>query len=121
MTDRPVLIVDDDPPTQKLLEALMKRQGLETRIVSNGAEAINCLKDHTAFGCVILDLMMPTVAGYEVIEFLKNERREIPVIVCTAAGVRSTANLDSSIVRAVVRKPFDIDELAALVTALTKR
>jgi DNA-binding response OmpR family regulator len=115
--DTPVLVVDDDPPTQKLLETLMRRQGFGARIVSDGAEAIDCLRDGE-FACVILDLMMPAVGGIDVIDYLAAERRRTPVIVCTAAGGRSTDGLDRSIVRAIVRKPFDIDELAALVTEL---
>ncbi len=116
-----MLVVDDDPPTQKLLEALMKHQGLESRIVSSGAEAIDCLRQGSDFACVILDLMMPNVSGHEVIEFVAKERRGVPVIVCTAAGIRATEDLDHTVVRAIVRKPFDIDELAAIVTALAKR
>lgn len=118
---RPVLLVDDDPPTQKLLEALMKRQGLPSRTVSNGAEAIACIEKDGNFSCIILDLMMPTVGGREVIAFLGRERRDLPVIICTASGARSTDDLDTSVVRAIVRKPFDIDELAAIVTALSRR
>lgn len=117
--ERPILVVDDDPPTQKLLEALMKRQGLPTRIVSNGAEAIDSLRDGD-FACIILDLMMPAVGGRDVIDFLAAEKIEIPVIVCTAAGARSMEGLNHGIVRAVVRKPFDIDELAAIVLSVTK-
>lgn len=118
---RPVLVVDDDLPTQKLLEALMKRQGLQSRIVSNGAEAIAALQADADFACVILDLMMPAVGGNAVIEFIAKEGRNVPVVVCTAAGGRATETLDSNIVRAVVRKPFDIDELAAVVMALARR
>lgn len=97
----------------------MKRQGLPTHIVSNGAEAIASLRKGD-FACIILDLMMPSVGGYDVIDYLAAEHRSVPVIVCTAAGARSTAGLKGGVVRAVVRKPFDIDELAALVTSLTK-
>lgn len=118
---RPVLIVDDDLPTQKLLEALIRHQGLESRIVANGADAIACLRRDANYACVILDLMMPAVSGHEVIEFVGRERLDVPVIVCTAAGVRATENLDSDVVRAILRKPFDIDELAAILTALAKR
>lgn len=99
----------------------MKRQGLAARSVSNGAEAIDCIKADGNFSCIILDLMMPTVGGREVIDFLVRERRDLPVIICTAAGVRSTDGLDSSVVHAIVRKPFDIDELAAIVTALARK
>ncbi len=57
-----ILVVDDDLPTQKLLEALMRRHGLNTQIAGNGGEAIEQLRK-TDFACIILDLMMPVTGG----------------------------------------------------------
>lgn len=115
-----VLIVDDDLPTQQLLATLMRRNGFSSVIASNGAEAIDVLTT-TDFGVVILDLMMPIVEGRAVIDFISREKEAIPVIVCTAAGPRRTELIDSKVVKAIVRKPFDIDHLSALVASLTKQ
>jgi CheY-like chemotaxis protein len=117
---KPILIVDDDEPTQKLLQALMRRNGHETVLASNGREAIDLLRDGD-FSLVILDLMMPTVAGRDVIDFLSTAPSYPPVILCTAAGPASTRDVNLDIVKAVVRKPFDIDQLSALAAELMKR
>jgi DNA-binding response OmpR family regulator len=113
-----VLIVDDDEPTQQLIAALMRRNGFDSVIAANGAEAVKALGT-ADFAIVILDLMMPEVDGQAVIEYVERERQNVPVIVCTAAGPRRTDTIDNKVVKAIVRKPFDIDYLSKLVTSLT--
>jgi CheY-like chemotaxis protein len=112
-----VLIVEDDAPTRKLLDTLMLRSGLASVIAADGAAAITILNGRDDIACIILDLMMPSVDGWSVMAHLTATERKIPVIVCTAAGPQSTGGLDPEIVCAVVRKPFDIEELAATVVA----
>ena len=113
----PVLIVDDDVATQQLLAALMRRNGFPSVVTSNGAEAIKVLSSQ-AVAVVILDLMMPEVGGHAVIDYVSREKKDIPVIVCTAAGRRSTESIDSKVVKAIVSKPFDIEELTGLVSSM---
>jgi DNA-binding response OmpR family regulator len=114
-----ILIVEDDPGTQLLLVALMRRSQLEPVVASNGHEAITVLRQQR-FAVVILDLMMPGANGHEVIAFLQSEKRNERVVVCTAAGPRSTDGIDASSVAAIVRKPFDIDEFAAIIANALK-
>ena len=113
----PILIVDDDQPTQQLLMALMRRNGFKTIVASNGAEAIAALGS-TTISVIILDLMMPSVDGQAVINFLTREKMNVPVIICTAAGPKRTDEITSDVVKAVLRKPFDIDLLNDMVTTL---
>lgn len=112
-----VLIVEDDEPTQKLLEAIMSRAGLRSLVADNGLAAINLLDARDDIACLILDIMMPSVDGMAVIEHLSAKGSRVPVIVCTAAGRAAPSEFDRSVVRAVVRKPFDIEQLTAAVTA----
>jgi CheY-like chemotaxis protein len=113
----PILVVDDDAPTQRLLQALLRRYGRATDVAANGAEAIALLRERD-YALIVLDLMMPTVGGEGVVEFLLQNGREIPVVVCTAAGPTKTEPLDESVVKAVVRKPFDIDHFYATIGGL---
>jgi two-component system response regulator (stage 0 sporulation protein F) len=116
-SDLPILIVDDDEPTQKLIQALLVRFGYSSEVASNGREAIDRLRRND-YSIVILDLMMPTSSGQDVVDFMAAEARRIPVVICTAAGVAKSMVFDSSVVKAVVRKPFDIDQFIEIVNGL---
>lgn len=115
--DQPILIVDDDEPTQKLLSALLTRFGYHTEVASNGREAIELIQSRS-YAIVILDLMMPTSSGQDVVDYLSGQPKKLPVVVCTAAGVARSMVFDSSVVKAVIRKPFDIDQFIQVVRGL---
>jgi CheY-like chemotaxis protein len=114
-----VLVVEDDLSTRQLLTALMRRSGLEVIAVATGSEAISLLGQRPV-DLTILDLMMPVTSGYDVLAFLESQNPRRPVIICTAAGPHSTEQIDSSLIRAIVRKPFDIDALATLVAEVLR-
>ncbi|HEX8619699.1 MAG TPA: response regulator, partial [Thermoanaerobaculia bacterium] len=104
--------------TQKLLQALLRRFGYSTMTAQDGGAAVELLRERD-YSLIVLDLMMPGITGNAVIEFLTATGRDIPVIVCTAARPAATAQLDRAVVKAVVRKPFDIDQFIATINALT--
>ena len=116
--DPPILIVDDDEPTRKLLQALLVRYGFQTEIASNGREAIELIQSRE-YAVVVLDLMMPAASGQDVVDFLSGYPRRVPVVVCTAAGVAKSMTFDTNVVKAVIRKPFDIDQFIEVVKGLT--
>ncbi len=115
----PILIVDDDEPTQNLLRVVLQRCGYTSEVASNGREAMAMLQART-YAAVILDMMMPEVGGDEVVAFLGTSSRRVPVIVCSAAGPAALAGFDGAVVKAVVRKPFDVDQLIAVVTGVAR-
>jgi CheY-like chemotaxis protein len=95
----------------------LRRFGHPTETAPDGGVAIALLRERD-YSLIVLDLMMPEVAGDAVIAFLKEAGRTIPVIVCTAAGPAATVHLDTDIVKAVVRKPFDIEQFLATINSL---
>jgi len=115
----PILIVDDDQPTQNLLRAVLRRCGYASEVASNGRQAIDLLREKR-YAAVVLDMMMPEVSGHEVIAFLGTTADPVPVIICSAAGPTALAGFDPAVVKAIVRKPFDIDQLAAAVNAVAR-
>jgi CheY-like chemotaxis protein len=117
---RTVLIIDDDAPTRGLLTAVIVRAGLSAVVASDGAVAIDIIKSRDDLSCIVLDLMMPVVDGTAVLAHLSSVKSTVPVIVCTAVGLLQTPEFDPAIVRAVVRKPFDIEQLAAMVRSLSE-
>jgi DNA-binding response OmpR family regulator len=113
-----VLVVDDEPAIRALVAKIVERAGFAVDVAADGAEAMEKIAEQT-YAVIVLDLMMPAVSGYEFVEFLQQRGGHRPtVIVITAAAEASlTRQLDPAIVHSIVRKPFDINVLADLVTA----
>lgn len=119
-TDQPgfrILIVEDDRPTQGLLRAVFQKRGYACELAGNGREAIALLKANE-YAAVLLDLMMPEVGGREVVAFLEAASMSVPVVICTAAGPAALSGFDAVVVKAIIRKPFDIDLLIETVTSV---
>ena len=109
-----VLIVDDDDGIRSLLSAVCKRVGYDCDNAEDGSVAIQKIKSSN-FDVVLLDLMMPKVNGYQVIEELRAMEQRPEVIVVTAQGVKTTAGIGDGVVRAVIHKPFDLDDVTSLL------
>lgn len=80
-----VLVVDDNEMNRDLLHRRLSRHGYNISMVEDGAQAISILKEKN-FDLVLLDIMMPDVNGYQVLEYMKqdDELRHIPVIMISA-------------------------------------
>lgn len=114
----PVLVVEDDPALRKLVAATLRRADLTVITARDGAEAIERLRTMT-FRAIVLDLMMPRVSGWDLVEWLKKnpEKRPRSVVVVTAADRHVFSELDPQIVNAIIVKPFDTHELSGYVSA----
>ncbi|HUP64866.1 MAG TPA: response regulator [Thermoanaerobaculia bacterium] len=106
----PVLLVEDDEPTRRMLKVVLDRAGFQSAFATNGREAIDMLRANP-YAVVVLDVMMPQVGGREVVELIMAESLPVPVVICSAAGPRVLDQFDQEIVKAVIRKPFDVDTL----------
>ncbi len=80
-----VLIVDDNEQNLELLSAYLEDIGGPVRVVHDGIEALESVKQ-SAPDIILLDIMMPRMSGYQVCEALKkdNATRDIPIIMVTA-------------------------------------
>lgn len=115
--ERRVLVVDDEPAIRALIAKIVERAGLPVESARDGAEAIAMMNERR-YAVVVLDLMMPNVDGFELVQHIREHVRERPAIIVISAGESSMLRrLDGSMVHSVVRKPFDIDVLADLITA----
>ena len=81
-----ILVVDDNEMNRDLLSRRLKRQGYGVATAENGREALKAI-EADPFDLILLDIMMPEMNGFEVLEHLKDhaEWRHIPVIVISAA------------------------------------
>lgn len=113
-----VLVVDDEPAIRALVAKIVERAGFSVDVAADGQDAVEKV-EKTDYAVIVLDLMMPAMSGYEFVEFLQQRGGKRPsVIVITAAAEASlTRQLDPTVVHSIVRKPFDINVLADLVTA----
>ena len=79
-----ILIVDDDPSTETLLDHVVQLQGFQTALAKNGNEALKKAKERPP-DLVIMDLMMPEMSGYEAIRALHSVcNGRVPIVINTA-------------------------------------
>ncbi len=64
------MVVDDNEATRLLVQAALRREGFQTDSARDGAEAIQLLGRYDGYELIVLDLMMPNVDGYGVLEYL---------------------------------------------------
>jgi len=113
-----VLVADDDQSIRQLVSTIVRRERFSDDAASDGLEAIECLK-RNEYAVVLLDLMMPRLDGFGVIEWLSENPPLIKpiIIVITAYADQRFKEVDSEVVSGVLRKPFDVAELGSLVRA----
>ncbi|WP_339251977.1 response regulator [Sporosarcina sp. FSL W8-0480] len=106
-----LLIVDDQPGIRLLLSEVFRKEGLETRLASNGAEALRSVRERKP-DCVLLDMKMPGIDGVEVLKRIKKESPYIPVFMMTAYGeIELTEQALNNGAEKYITKPFNIYEV----------
>jgi DNA-binding response OmpR family regulator len=87
MSQARILVVDDEPDTLGLIELTLQTAGFNVRTAGNGDQALGILLNDS-FDLVLLDIMMPGMTGFDLLEILKNREVEIPPIVFLTAKSR---------------------------------
>jgi DNA-binding response OmpR family regulator len=111
-----LLIADDDASIRGLLRVIAQRNALHADEASNGVDALDLL-DRNVYDVVLLDLSMPHLNGFDLIDLLRHKSRRPAVIVLTALSRSSFRDLDPAVVHCVIRKPFDVDLLMTLIVS----
>jgi two-component system cell cycle response regulator len=117
-----VLVVDDSALNRKLLERLLVQEGYQVVMASNGREALAQLdgSDARRVDVVLLDIVMPEMDGFEVLQRLRNQGilRRIPVIMISAVEeVESVARCIELGATDYLPKPFNVGVLRARLSA----
>jgi two-component system, response regulator, stage 0 sporulation protein F len=112
-----VLVVDDDESHRILICDLLNEMGYQTRGASNGREALDLLEEQMP-RAVLLDLRMPVMSGWGLLEALKKlpRARGLPVIIISAYGFEWEAELVGA--SGYVSKPVDLARVRETVTAI---
>jgi CheY-like chemotaxis protein/anti-sigma regulatory factor (Ser/Thr protein kinase) len=112
-----ILIVDDEPVNIELLEALLGPEGYDLQKARNGQDALDQLKTSDP-DLVLLDIMMPFMSGYKVLEEIRKNKitAAVPVILLTALADRDhmIKGIDAG-ADDYISKPFDKTELLSRV------
>jgi CheY-like chemotaxis protein len=111
-----VLVADDDHSIRQLVRTIVRREGIAVDSAVDGQKAIEKLQEHD-YAVILLDLMMPRVDGFGVIDYLKAHppRRKPVVLVITAYADQKFKDVDPEVVAGVLRKPFEVADLGNLV------
>jgi DNA-binding response OmpR family regulator len=112
-----ILVVDDDRELNDGLRAVLERQGYRVIQANNGIQARDVVyRDRPDM--VILDMMMPRMGGFPVLEHFRDKRDAPPIIMITAnEGSRHKAYAEWLGVVSYIRKPFAMEELLEQVEA----
>ena len=115
-----VLVVDDEPDVLLLCRLNLQQRGHELLEASNGSSALELARDRHP-DVIVLDLMLPGMTGYEVLETLKRDEHTsgIPVLVLTAKSLRADRERSHGLgASGFLTKPFLPTELCELVESL---
>jgi serine/threonine-protein kinase len=111
------LVADDDPATRYLIGSILEHNRIAYDAVDNGADAVKHLKQHE-YTHVFVDLLMPRVDGWGVIDFVRAHRRNgkpLALYVVTGVQNQKLSNADQDVVSGLLYKPLDPKQLERLV------
>lgn len=118
-----ILIADDDPEVRDVVRAVLSEQGHLVGAVADGAEAVKVAElKHPAL--IILDCLMPEMNGVEALQRIRQSKtaHAIPILMLTAR--RGEADVEIALRAGAtdyLKKPFDPDQLVAVVEGLLAR
>lgn len=113
-SSKPILLVDDDPTIREFVSLVLEDEGYVVMAAPNGVDGLRRVQDQTP-SVIILDMHMPIMDGWEFASaYRATQPPHAPIIVMTAAPSAREAAAEVN-ANGVLPKPFDIDELIALV------
>jgi len=87
MTSGRILVVDDEPDTLGLIELTLQTAGYNVRTAANGDQALTIILNDT-FDLILLDIMMPGMTGFDLVQILQDRQADIPPVVYLTAKSR---------------------------------
>lgn len=111
-----VLVVDDEVNLCRILGAKLAKSGYSVVAVHDGLQALEKIRENS-FDVVLLDLLLPKMDGLTALAEIRGMDSSLPIIVMTACeNAEALALANSHGVSAYLNKPFDLDNLVALVS-----
>lgn len=120
MSDRRVLLIEDEPNIIEAIRFILSRDGWRVDTHSDGETALDMVRQKSP-DLVILDVMLPNRSGYDILNDLRTqeETRTLPVLMLTARGQKKDRELAEKLgVNRFMTKPFSNGEILATVREL---
>lgn len=116
MNKKKILIVDDELIITRALARALKNEAYDIQIAENGKKGLELIRK-TAPDLILLDMMMPEMTGLDVLEKMREEQIDIPVIFMTAYGDFATEKRARELgISVYLTKPFEnIDDLLGII------
>lgn len=114
----PILVVDDIHDNCFLLQTFLESEGYEVDIAESGVEAIAKIELNLPV-LVLLDVMMPEMNGYEVVENIRQNLHlpNLPIFLVTGMDISAIPASERTHINGVIHKPVDFDQLLEKVQA----
>ncbi|HVE70990.1 MAG TPA: protein kinase [Thermoanaerobaculia bacterium] len=114
--ERRALVADDDPSARYILASVLQRHHIAYDEAANGADAVKLLKSNQ-YAFVFIDLLMPRIDGWGVLDFLRSHRPEpMPrTIIITGVQNQKLSAADQDVVAGLLYKPIDIAQVEKLL------
>jgi len=116
-----ILVVEDDEKIARLLKIVLEENGYEVEVAHDGEKAIYLYETYDPH-LIVLDLMLPKIDGFTILEKIRENDEEIGIIVLTARG--EVENRVKGLKKGAddyIPKPFHIEELLARIERVAKR
>jgi signal transduction histidine kinase/CheY-like chemotaxis protein/HPt (histidine-containing phosphotransfer) domain-containing protein len=116
-----VLVAEDNPSSQRLIQILLSRVGLNPTVVDDGQKAVVCCQAH-AYDLILMDIQMPVLNGYEAVRLLRQQGLSTPIVALTASATKEEEArcLDAGCT-GYLTKPIDRRKLDAVLARYLAR
>ncbi len=116
-----ILVVDDQPHTRMLIEAILKAENYTVFLAENGEDALQVM-DREHIDLVILDIMMPKMDGYEFTRTLRAANQNLPILMISAKHLPADKHRGFLVgTDDYMTKPIDDEEMLLRIKALLRR
>ena len=116
-----ILVVDDEPTLQRLMESILNKLNYTAIIADSGSHALKLIEDGLQPELIITDLIMPDMGGIELVNELKKRQKDVKIIYMSGYSANSIIDDFSEQDSTFLQKPFTVQSVSLKISALLGR
>ena len=120
-----IMIVDDETDVTESIKMVLEKTSTkyEVSCANSGEECFKLLENNKVPDLILLDIMMPSMSGWDVVHKLKENAvwREIPVILLTALPNRGVEEVESKSIEDYIQKPIEVSDLKQRIDTVLRK